>query len=287
MELQKQFKEFLETSGLRQAHIARSIGVSASAISTWIKGAYAGDNTLLEEKLLHFMQNYSIKSKKKDETKEVKKLSNLIRTHFVMDEAVINGEMAVIYGKPGLGKTVAVKEWVKNHPEAIFIEVVPGIRVNSLLKNIAEKLGINPVNSAEENIKAIAKEFNRRDGVLVIDEAEHLSVNGLEAIRRIWDFSKVPTILVGTYALVKNLKGSKGELLQLYSRISGRWEFKELSDEDFEILFKELSSHIKKYTTHLRRAVTIYQKALRFATMQNEKVSAKHVAMAADMVFLD
>ena len=287
MKLQDEFREFLEATGLKQAHVARSIGVSAAVISTWLKESYSGDNSSIDKKLKSFMENYSTKNKEKAKAKEVKKLYNLVRSHFVMDEAVINSEMAAVYGKPGLGKTVAVKEWVKKHPEAIFIEVVPGIRVNSLLKTIAEKLGINPVNSAEENIKAIAKEFKRRDSVLVIDEAEHLSVNGLEAIRRIWDFSKVPTILVGTYALVKNLKGSKGELLQLYSRISGRWEFKELSDDDYEMLFDKLSSHIKKYTTHLRRAVTIYQKALRFATMQDEKVSAKHIGMAADMVFLD
>lgn len=287
MKLQDDFREFLEATGLKQAHIARSIGVSAAVISTWLKDSYGGDNSSIDKKLKSFMENYSIKRSQKDSQKEAKKLYNLVRSHFVMDEAVINSEMVAVYGKPGLGKTVAVKEWVKKHPEAIFIEVVPGIRVNSLLKSIAGKLGINSTNSSEENIWAIAKEFKRRESVLVIDEAEHLSVNGLEAIRRIWDFSQVPTVLVGTYALVKNLKGNKGELLQLFSRISGRWEFKELNEEDYEMLFDKLSSHIKKYTTHLRRAVTIYQKALRFATMQDEKVSAKHIGMAADMVFLD
>ncbi len=286
MDLRKEFKDFMEVHSLKQAHIARSLGVSPSVISQWLKGEYRGDNASLEEKVKAFMHNFTIK-KGIEAKEEIKQLKNLKSAHFVMDEAVVLREMAVLYGKPGSGKTVAVKEWVKKHPEALFIEVVPGMSVVRVLKLIAQKLGIDSSATTDELVLAIAKEFLRRDSVLVIDEAEHLTTNALEAIRRIHDFSKVPVILAGTYGLIKNLKGARGELLQLFSRINGKWEFRELDSEDMELLFGEFAPIIARYTLHLRRAANLYKKAKRFADMEGEALSAKHIELASSMIFLD
>ena len=285
MNLRDEFKMFLEVNGLKQAHVARSLGLSPAVISQWMKGLYRGDNESLERKISQYMRNFNIKRDEKQE--EIVKTRDLVAAHFVMDEAVVGGEMAVIYGHPGTGKSVAVKEWVKDRPEAILIEVVPGMRVKSLLVEIARRLGIDSNAKSEELVINIAKEFKRRDGVLVIDEAEHLSSLALENIRRIWDFSRVPVILVGTYGLIKNLKGSKGELLQLYSRVEGKWEFKELSEEDFEKLFGKFANVIKRYTTHLRRAKNLYEKAKRFASLKDEELNASHIKAASSMIFLD
>ena len=285
MDLRKEFKSFLEVNDLKQAHVARSLGLSPAVISQWLKGEYRGDNETLEKKISQFMANFNIKRVEVQE--EIVKTRDLVAAHFVMDEAVVGREMTVLYGNPGTGKSVAIKEWVKEHPEAILIEVIPGMRVKSLLQEIARKLGIDANAKAEELVIQIAKEFKRRDGVLVIDEAEHLSVTALENVRRIWDFSRVPIILVGTYGLIKNLKGNRGELLQLYSRIKGKWEFKELSEDDFKKLFGELASVIKRYTTHLRRAKNLYEKAKRFASLRDEELNASHIKSASSMIFLD
>jgi len=288
MKQQEKFKNFLEKEGLRQAHVARSLGVSSSQISQWLSGKYAGDTKTLEVNLKNFMENYSTKqANSSHNTLETMDLSNYTAAMFVADEAIVNQEMAVLYGMPGTGKSVVARAFAASHPETIFIEVVPGIRVDSLLKLIAAKLGISGVRGGDELIWAIAREFERREGVLLIDEAEHLTTKGLEVLRRIHDFSAVPVILVGTYGLIKNLKGNSGELLQLYSRIQGRWEFKEPSSEDFALLFGTHASTIGRYTKHLRRAVNLYAKATRFARMKGEALSAGHIDAASTMLFLD
>ena len=287
MNLRDEFKSFLEVNGLKQAQVARSLGVSAAMLSAWVNNSYKGDVVSLENKVKDFMRNYSIKSKVVQDEDKIVELSNMLKAHFVMDEAIVMRETAVLYGKSGAGKTVAVKEWVKKHPEAILIEVVPGISALRLLNLIASKLGIDMRNKIDELVLECAKEFRRRDSVLVIDEAEHLTLKALESVRRIYDFSKVPVILVGTYGLIRNLKGSRGELLQLFGRVNSRWEFKEASESDFEKLFGEYSKYIRKYTTHLRRAVNLYKKAKRFASIAKEPLSAKHIDVASSMIFLD
>jgi len=67
----------------------------------------------------------------------------------------------------------------------------------------------------------------------------------------------VLTLLVGTNALINNLKGRNGKLLQLYSRISGKYKFKGLNEQDWTNLFGSFAENIKSITTHLRRAVNI------------------------------
>jgi DNA transposition AAA+ family ATPase len=282
--MQETTKEFLRTNGLTQAMLARSLGVSSSAISQYLKAVYKGDVKGLEVKINDFMNNY----KNRDNVQDISIVTtaDLSMTHFILDECIIGQEMAIVYGKAGCGKTTAIKEFVKTHPEAVLIEAIPGMQIRSVLATICEKIGVSATGSSETMIVDIAKAFKSRDSILIIDEAENLTTKTLEAIRRIWDFSSVPTALVGTPALLTNLKGRNGELLQLYSRISGVWEFKGLTEDDFKALFKDSSSDIKAITTHLRRAVNIYKKAIRFAKMKNETINAGHIKSASSMVIL-
>ena len=283
--MQKEFKEFMQRHGLTQAMIARSLGVSSSQISQWLKGKYKGDVEALEMKLGNFINNYNKRGFK--ESEEVVATNNLSMVAFTIDEAVINKEMCLIYGEAGSGKTTAIKEYIKSRPEAVLIEVIPGMSVKSFLLRVCELIGVGGVNKAEEMVIAIAKELKRREAIIIIDEAENLTTKALESIRRIWDFSQVPIALVGTYAVIRNLKGRNGELLQLYSRISGKWEFKELSDDEWKLLFGEFANKIKSYTKHLRRAVNIYKKAKRLAELENKELNAGYIQMASSMVILD
>ena len=275
----------MSENGLNQAVIARSLGVSSSLISQWLKGSYKGDVATFETKLKSFMGNYSKRDLK--EVESVVMTNDLRMTHFIIDEAIIGREMCLIYGEAGSGKTTAVKEYVKKHPEAVLIEVIPGMSLKSFLKKLCFELGVNGANSNEEMIYAISEELKRREALIIIDEAENLTTKALEAIRRVWDFSKTPIALVGTYSVIRNLKGRSGELLQLYTRISGKWEFRGLNDKEFEELFGDISKDIAKYTRHFRRAMNIYKKAIRLASMQNKNVNAGFVKAASEMVILD
>jgi len=282
----QQTKEFLEKNGLSQAQVARSIGMSSGAISQYLKGEYKGNVENFEKKLKDFIKNYSFKDEKKEDF-QIVATADLSITKFIIDEAVIGNELSVIYGVAGCGKTTAIKEYIKTHPEAILLEAIPGMSLSSVLKSICQMASITTAyKNSEEMIKDITKEFKRRETILIIDEAENLTTKTLEAIRRIWDFSSVPTVLVGTNALINNLKGRNGELLQLYSRISGKYEFKGLNEQDWTALFGSFAENIKSITTHLRRAVNIYKKAIRFAKAQSEELNAGHIKQASTMVIL-
>ncbi len=277
-------KEFIAKNGITQAMLARSIGVSAPQVSQYLSDSYKGDVAGLESKLNDFMNNYAVRND--TDSVKITLTKNMKMTHFTINETIVSRDLTVIHGEAGCGKTTAVKEFVKQNPTTVFIEAIPGMSISSVLSEISVAIGLQPSKSSEAMIKAISKEFKRREAVLIIDEAENLTTKTLEALRRIWDFSQVPTVLVGTGALINNLKGRNGELLQLYSRVSNTWKFKELDDEDLKELFGDVAVHIQKITKHLRRAMNIYKKAVRFANLRNETVNATHIQKASDMMIL-
>ena len=291
-----EFRSFIKTNNLTQGQICRTLsGVSTGQLSQFLNGYYKGKEDELIEKLQKYMNSFSIKSSQKKEEVEIKKTIDFELAEFIVDEALVGKEMVVLYGDAGTGKTTFAKAYANKHPEVKLIELTTGVTIKYLLQQMCEAININPEITIPETITKIALTMKTNDVTFMFDEAEHLTVKALETIRRIWDISgyDFPLIFVGTYVLIKTLKGSNGELLQLFSRSSGKHEFKGLRyDEknqidEFELFFGEFSSEIRKYTTHLRRAVYLYKKANRLAELKNEKMSALYIKKASSMIFLD
>lgn len=280
-------KEFLASNGLSQASIARSIGVSSSRLSQYLRGIYPGDVDPIEAKIEAYITNYLDQSGAGNAL-DVAETTDLTMVQSTCEEIAVNRGMGAIYGQAGSGKTEAIKAFAAKHPEAVLIETMPMMTVKELLTAILEGLGQKNAQGTVANmINEAAKLFKKSERILLVDEAENLTTKSLEAIRRIHDFSRVPTVLVGTYALIQNLKGRQGELLQLYSRISDKWEMQGLNDEDRAQLFGDLGKHIKRYTSDFRRSANIYKKAQRLAALADETANAQHVAMASNTVILD
>ena len=281
-------KSFIAKQGLTQASVARSLGVSSSVVSQYIQGKYTSNKLkTLEKKISTYIANYQEQSGD-DHLLAIVKTTDLKMINGICSEIAVNRDMGVIYRKAGTGKTVAIKDFVKKHPESALVETLPMMTVKELLAKILDKLGQkNAQGSVNTMIEEAVKLFKKSERILIIDEAENLTTKSLEAIRRIHDFNEVPVVLVGTYALVQNLKGRRGELLQLYSRVNNKWETRGLSDDDRKGLFGELGKHIKRYTSDIRRSVNIFKKAKRLSQLADEAMTAQHIAMASRTVILD
>ncbi|MBL4774462.1 MAG: AAA family ATPase [Mariprofundus sp.] len=279
-------EQFMLKHGLSGASIARSLGVSTGLVSLVKNGKLDKISAEVLQKFDDFIANY--RTKRIEKNQEIVATSDFNMVQFIVEETIVNSEMGAVFGKAGTGKTVAIKDYCEKHPEAVLVETIPMMSVKELLLDILEGQGIkNAVGSQKELFNMIVANFKSSERVLIIDEAENLTTKSLEAIRRIHDFSQVPTVLVGTYALMINLKGRQGELLQLYSRISNKWEMKGLNEADRTTLFGDLGKVIARFTADIRRSMSIYRKAKRYSQMGNETLNVNHIQMATQSVILD
>ena len=280
-------QSFMNATGLSGASIARTLGVSTGTVSLVKNGKTDSISPENLKKFDDYIENYQAKAVG-EPAGNITETADLKMVQFICDETIIAQEMGVIYGKAGMGKTYAIKHFVSTHPEAILIEVKPMMSIKSLLTKILDQQGFkNTGGNVEELFDVVIDNFKRSERVLIIDEAESLTTRSLETIRRINDFSQTPIILCGTYALLMNLKGRQGELLQLYSRISNKWEMQGLNSDDRTSLFGEMGEHIKRFTTDIRRSTSIFKKAKRFSQLANETLEVKHIKMATQSVILD
>lgn len=150
--------------------------------------------------------------------------------------------MCVVHGKTGAGKTTAIS-WLitqlKNadiHP--IWVEASPSWSLKSMLADICRACAIEPKGSSAELVAHI-KEQMLAGRPLFIDEVDHLFLPGsdttlrmIEQIRSLYDFAKVPVVLIGMDKLERKLKTRE----QLYRRVFQWVEFQDLDIDDIRVL---------------------------------------------------
>ncbi|MDD6911327.1 AAA family ATPase [Actinobacillus minor] len=216
----QQLKDFMETRGLQQKQAAQMLGVSVATVSLYLKGQYAGDVASLDQKVDEMIARYKEKVSEAKYSSEFVSTLTARRGMDVIKYAHIEGELNVIYGAAGLGKTQMLKQYAKENSGAVLIEVDSSCVPKTLLKRIAKAIGATDTGTNDTLLEAITAKLKGSERVLLVDEAELLSTRSLEFIRRIHDFTGVGVVLAGMPRLLINLKGKNNELAQLYSRVS-------------------------------------------------------------------
>lgn len=278
-------KEYIAKTGKTQAAVAQELGISSGALSSFISGSYKTPHTIVP-KVRNLME---ISEKKKIslsdppfvETSVSKMVKNAIKYSH------IRGKISVVYGDAGIGKTQAFRSYLRENNLAIGITISPTYAsitgVNELL---AEQLGVR-----ERVARKITNEIvNRLKGsgrVIIIDEAQHLTVRALNHIRCLADEAEIGVCLIGNEEVYSKLKGTgKADFAQLFSRIGMRepvsihnitkddvkrvFQDAELADEAVNILYQ-----ICQTNYGLRGAVNVF---VNTAAVFNTEVTAGNIA---------
>lgn len=226
-------------SSITQASLSRQISISESRVSQWIGGKYPGDNAEITRKVEQWLQARETKAARAQTmpaapsyvatpTSE-RVIVSLRYAHFAAD-------MALVYGQSGLGKTEAVLQYQKTVPNVFVATMTPSsASLVPALQVIAEAVGAASDSGGAQNIhRAICKRLRNTNGLLIIDEANHLSVPALEQIRSIYDDVKIGVALVGNKEILERMTSGHHakNLDRLYSRIGKRDSFTKCTKED-------------------------------------------------------
>lgn len=221
MNVKKALIELMERKPeLTGSAIARAIGRSPAVISQYLNDGYPGDVVKLTGLLGDFIRRVEEKERSARvvmpfvPTATARKVTETVRL------AHIEGEITVVYGEAGLGKTVALKQYAKEHADAVLIEVDPGYTAKVLLEDLCGKLSVNVRGNLHELLEAVINKLQDSGRLIIIDEAELLPYRALEVLRRIHDKTGIGIVLAGMPRLIANLRGKRGEFVQLYSRIA-------------------------------------------------------------------
>ncbi|HGW5506334.1 TPA: AAA family ATPase [Citrobacter koseri] len=219
MNIKQELTELMTRRGYNQTQVARAIGKSPAVINQYLQGKYTGDIPSINELITGFISRENEKEKSRRITASYIPTLTSRKGMEVIRLAHLDGEINVIYGDAGLGKTMMLREYAATHREAILIEADPGYTARTVLEELCSRLGLNKRGNMHELSEACITALSDSGRLLMVDEAENLPYRALETLRRIHDKAGIGVILAGMPRLIINLKGKRGEYKQLYSRV--------------------------------------------------------------------
>jgi DNA transposition AAA+ family ATPase len=236
MSLQEDLRTYLDEKGISQSRCAQQLGMSGATVSTWLKGEYKGNIGEIDIKVKAYLQQRRERDLFRDCEGLVAQTSTLERLHKFARMIHNERKIGACVASPGKGKTIGVYKYMQDNPTSILIETDYTYTGPVVFSELHKMLHCG---SGRGEFHAIYSEVIERlrgsERLLIIDEAEYLSYKALELIRRLHDKAGIGILLVGTRKLIDNLKGSKGQYAQLFSRI--RYvdlDTNELSNADVE-----------------------------------------------------
>ncbi|EIV6532146.1 AAA family ATPase [Klebsiella pneumoniae] len=219
MSIHAELNDLMTRKGYSQTQVARAIGKSAAVINQYLKGKYAGDVPAIDALAHSFINREAEKEKSQKITARFVPTVTSRKGMEVIRYAHLDGDLNVIFGAAGLGKTMILREYAAQHRDALLIEADPGYTARVVLEELCNLLGLSKRGNMHELSEACIAALRDSGRLLMVDEAENLPYRALETLRRIHDKSGIGMVLAGMPRLIINLKGKRGEYQQLYSRV--------------------------------------------------------------------
>lgn len=228
---------------LSQARIAKEAGVSSATVSQYLAGSYNGDNEAIEAKLQRWIDTTHAQRAQAEALPSAPDYISTPTAERVIGGlryAQIAGDIAVIYGGAGLGKSTAITRYATSAPNVWHVTMTPATAsVVTALEEIVDVLNLGGVQGGAAKLhRAIVKRVRGTQGLLVIDESQHLSVAALDQIRGIHDATGIGIALVGNEAAYARITGGNraAYLDRLFSRIGKRVRLTKSTSGDINAL---------------------------------------------------
>lgn len=220
-----------------QSALARQVGISATTLSQWLNDRYPGDCDAVARSLAVWLRNRQARAA----------LPARVEVGWVdttawrsVDGALLfaqdAGAIALIYGGAGLGKTTAVRRYAASNPNVWRFTATPATAgLMAVLEGVASALDLRDIaNRPSAHASEIVRRMSGTGGLLVIDEAQHVSLQALEELRSIHDASGIGMALVGNESVYARLTGGsrRADFAQLFSRVALRLRVKEPTHDD-------------------------------------------------------
>lgn len=299
LQLKKELVDFIDQAKLHEAfslaNIATSVGLSQTTLSMLVNDKYTGRIDKCETKIRNFLQREKEKRQIVRHNIPFVTTTTAKRVFEVARLCHLEGEIGVISGDAGNGKTLAIKEYAKKYSDVIVIEADLGYSAKILFRDLLKAVDMEVNGYLHDMFEVFVTKVKDSGKLIIIDEAEHLPYRALELVRRINDKGHVGILLVGMNQLINNLRGRKQQYRQLYSRVGISYKVGKLSPEDTkEIIHSVFPSSNGLYKTfheksdgNARTLSKLIARVDRVAKINHQKeITEKVITKAAELLMI-
>lgn len=280
--------------------IALESGLSTGTISSFINDKYNGDNERVSQILQRWLEKYHAVAELPEpprfvETQTVKQIWTSMRF------ASLTESIAVVCGNPGVGKTEAAREYRRTNNNVWMITITPSCAsVLECLTELAFELGMNDAPRRKGPLsRALRRRLEGTQGLVIIDEADHLGAEVLEELRLLQESTRIGLVLMGNHRVYSNMTGGNRtvEFARLFSRIAKRTAINKTKKADVKAIADAWQINGEKELELLQQiaqkpgALRILNHSLRLAAMtahgKDERVNEDYLRQAFRELDLD
>lgn len=284
-DIRQELSEFMEQAQKSQRQISKETGISTSVISQFLEGTYTGNN----EKVAQTIKQYLTVSKQRLNNVQISTfyegLLNTQEALFACSYAHMRNDITLISGDAGAGKTTALEYYTEHNTGVVMVTADScTASATAVLNLIAESIGKKINGNRSMLMRELVAQLKGTNRLIIIDEADHLTLQALQAVRNLNDQAKVGIVLSGNEKIYRQMfTGQRGyEFDQIRTRIIVRKKvmnnytveeikniFPQLNEECLSVLLKIACGE------SLRTARKIFEIALEFSKLKGGTVSAK------------
>ena len=218
-----------------------------------------------------------------------------VRIDAALSYAQLAGDIALVYGGAGLGKTMTARQYATKRPNAWIATMTPATQALSpCLERVLEACGVRDLTGQAVQLEATLRtRVNGARGLLIVDEAQHLSLRALEALRGLHDTTETGLALLGNETIYTKITGGRraAEFAQLFSRVGKRVRLTRVDKSDVDALLAAWGARLAGDRELRAAALAIARtpgglrgltKSLRLAAMfaEGAPVEARHIRAA-------
>jgi len=217
---------------ISNARFADECGIPQGTLGPWLDRKYTGREDNVARRMLQFKQQIEAGAKHRDalptdpgffETETSMQIESLL----VMAHS---GKITVGGYGPGTGKTITAREYEQKAQPVWLATMKPTTkRVSQMIMEVHKALGLEPrYMIAAEASRIVMDRIRKRKGLLIIDEANHLTIDAIEEIRSWHDETGVGICFLGNQELIRRLR--QGKHKEQFARLNSRIQISLVQD---------------------------------------------------------
>ena len=146
--------------------------------------------------------------------------------HTVCQYSHVNRDIGLVYGEAGMGKTYALREYQRAHPDTILLRCNPSWKTpQAMLEAVLLEVGrkVRGMNALHRHIRELVGALEETGRLVILDEAQFLGTRSLEVVRTLHDEAEVGIVLSGNLDVYSQMHGEgMASFAQLFSRVGIR-----------------------------------------------------------------
>ncbi|MGH7108593.1 MAG: AAA family ATPase [Acetobacteraceae bacterium] len=219
-------KAMIGAEKLTIAEAAKLAGVGESTLAAWLSGTYAGNNERVEARVKSWLGSHEHVRRARKDLPQIPWAETPTGESILsaLDHAQTIPDVVIVTGGAGVGKTMACRRYAETRPNIWMLTAEPSLAsAHALLEYLGDVTGVAEPAPTKRS-RAIAARLQGTHGLVIVDEAQHLTTGAVDQLRAVHDRADIGLALVGNEQVWARVDGGgrKAEFAQLFSRVGMR-----------------------------------------------------------------